>query len=249
MKQNILSLLKSLEKEKNIKILLAVESGSREWGFASDDSDYDVRCIHVSKIDKYLSLDTPSAQVDLMKDEIDIVSWDVKKFFSLFLKSNPTVSEWLSSKIVYINNKINGFNQKQLREIFDLGFSRYAIKKHYINLAKENYYKYIKDKNEVSLKKYVYILRALGCVEFIQKTNSLPPLDWKESSIYLPDKIKDFFSNVVKSKKSSEKNIGIREKRIDDYIESCFNIDFDKSLSNFDKEKINNIVINAIKEK
>jgi predicted nucleotidyltransferase len=45
MKKEILVKIKQFEKKNKVRILLAVESGSREWGFASEDSDYDIRCI------------------------------------------------------------------------------------------------------------------------------------------------------------------------------------------------------------
>ena len=48
--------LNKIEKIKNIKILLAVESGSRAWGFPSIDSDYDVRFIYISPLTDYLSI-------------------------------------------------------------------------------------------------------------------------------------------------------------------------------------------------
>ena len=41
--------LDKIEKQCDVKILLAVESGSRAWGFASPDSDYDVRFIYMHK--------------------------------------------------------------------------------------------------------------------------------------------------------------------------------------------------------
>lgn len=43
--------LKEIEKSENVKILHAVESGSRAWEFESPDSDFDVRFIYVRKID------------------------------------------------------------------------------------------------------------------------------------------------------------------------------------------------------
>lgn len=49
MKDIILNELKNIEKTENVHILLAVESGSRAWGFASPDSDYDVRFIYSRK--------------------------------------------------------------------------------------------------------------------------------------------------------------------------------------------------------
>ena len=56
MKDEITKELLRLEKLHDIKILYAVESGSRAWGFASTDSDWDVRYIYVHQLDWYLKL-------------------------------------------------------------------------------------------------------------------------------------------------------------------------------------------------
>lgn len=55
MTPKILDKLKEIEATRNIEILLAVESGSRAWGFASPDSDYDIRFIYRHEKDWYLS--------------------------------------------------------------------------------------------------------------------------------------------------------------------------------------------------
>lgn len=57
MRETILSKLDEIENRENVKILLAVESGSRAWGFASPDSDYDVRFIYVRPKEDYLRLE------------------------------------------------------------------------------------------------------------------------------------------------------------------------------------------------
>ena len=57
MKETILKKLNEIERTENVRILLAVESGSRAWGFASPDSDYDVRFIYVRPKKEYLRLD------------------------------------------------------------------------------------------------------------------------------------------------------------------------------------------------
>ena len=39
--------LAEIGRERGVKVLCAMESGSRAWGFASPDSDFDVRFIYV----------------------------------------------------------------------------------------------------------------------------------------------------------------------------------------------------------
>ena len=88
-----------------VEILLAVESGSRAWGFASTDSDYDVRFVYMRPVREYLRLDKVRDVIDWrLDDDLDIVGWDVFKFLGLLVKSNPTAFEWLGSKIVYMED-------------------------------------------------------------------------------------------------------------------------------------------------
>jgi len=240
--EKVFILLKELEIKNKIKILFAVESGSREWGFASEDSDYDVRAVHYSSIEKYLGLEPVPEQLELIRGNVDIVSWDIRKFASLFLKSNPTVSEWLKSKTIYIDST---YRKIFCRE-FEKGFSDFALKKHYISLARQNYEKYIRGK-EVNLKKYVYILRAIGCVNFLIKENTPPPLNYKEILPYLPKYVAEFMNTIVKKKKKSEKTIAESNKRVNKYIESYFKKKFRETESIFDRAKINKLIIKIIK--
>lgn len=94
--------LNEIEEKENVKILHAVESGSRAWGFASPDSDYDVRFIYVRKKEDYLTLCEKSDVIEWQLDEtLDINGWDLKKALQLFHKSNATLFEWSNSPIVY----------------------------------------------------------------------------------------------------------------------------------------------------
>ena len=54
LKETIIRELKKIEKTENIKIIHAIESGSRAWGFPSPDSDYDVRFIYIRPKEFYL---------------------------------------------------------------------------------------------------------------------------------------------------------------------------------------------------
>lgn len=90
MKEKIQEQLRRIEEAENIKILLAVESGSRAWGFASPDSDYDVRFIYIRRLEDYLRLDAIRDVIELPIDDVlDINGWDLQKTLRLLHKSNP----------------------------------------------------------------------------------------------------------------------------------------------------------------
>lgn len=73
MRDKIIKGLNRIEREEHIRILLAVESGSRAWGFAGTDSDYDVRFIYVRDEDFYLRLDDTRYVIEYpINDLLDI---------------------------------------------------------------------------------------------------------------------------------------------------------------------------------
>ena len=91
-----------IEQKENVRILMAVESGSRAWGFASPDSDYDVRFLYIRKKSDYLRLDPVRDVIEWQLDDtLDINGWDIKKALSLLHSSNPTILEWCMSPIIY----------------------------------------------------------------------------------------------------------------------------------------------------
>lgn len=78
MKELIQEKLREIEQREECRILLAVESGSRAWGFASPDSDYDVRFIYVRPEKAYLRLDRTRDVIEVpINDELDINGWDM----------------------------------------------------------------------------------------------------------------------------------------------------------------------------
>ena len=92
--------LNKIEREFNVKILYAVESGSRGWGFANEDSDYDVRFIYMRPISNYLSIDRKRDVIDIhdlgrreYDYDLDLSGWDITKTLSLHRKSNPALRE------------------------------------------------------------------------------------------------------------------------------------------------------------
>jgi len=90
--------LKRVEAEEEVVICLAVESGSRAWGFSSRDSDYDVRFIYARRPAAYLSVRGDKFRDVIERpivDEIDLNGWNIRKALGLYLKSNPPLLEWL----------------------------------------------------------------------------------------------------------------------------------------------------------
>ena len=133
--------LKEIEEKENVKIIYCVESGSRAWGFASPDSDYDVRFIYVRNKEDYLKLNKNRDVIEWRLDDVlDINGWDIQKALRLLYKSNPTLFEWSMSPIVYKTTpqweKISGI------------VSQYFLEKtgvyHYLSMAKGNYREYLK---------------------------------------------------------------------------------------------------------
>ena len=176
MRKKIKEQLRRIEDAENIKILLAVESGSRAWGFASPDSDYDVRFVYIRSLEDYLRLDAIRDVIELPIDDVlDINGWDLQKTLRLLHKSNPTLFEWFSSPIVY---KKTEFSDK-FRDLMMHYFSPKKTLYHYVSMAEGNYREYLKG-DLVKAKKYFYALRPVLACQWILDRGTPPPMLFSE---------------------------------------------------------------------
>jgi predicted nucleotidyltransferase len=189
MREKILNKLKEIEQRENVKILLAVESGSRAWGFASPDSDYDVRFIYVRPREAYLRLEKQRDVIELpIEGELDINGWDLDKTLRLLRASNPTLFEWFSSPIVYRETAF----ALEFRSIMQQYFSSKRGLSHYLSMASSNYREYLKG-DTVRAKKYFYVLRPVLACKWILDKGSPPPMLFSElmeaelDPVLLPD--------------------------------------------------------------
>ena|SRR3989338_11035355 len=245
MKKQVLDAIKEIEKKHKVKILWAIESGSRAWRFASQDSDYDIRCMHIGNLDGYIGLDDSPKQINLNKNNLDVESWDIRKFVELSIKSNPQIAEWLRSPIVYVDSPI----RKQIKKYFDEGCSLEFLRQHYIRMSKRNYHKYMGIGMAHSCKKYLYVLRGIACAIYIEKLNKLPPLPYKEVVKYLPEHIRKFFEKCVIQKNATEKAQIIADEKVSEFIDSCIGQSFDKIDTTFKKrDELNKYLIKIIKK-
>ncbi|MEK6859354.1 MAG: nucleotidyltransferase domain-containing protein [Nanoarchaeota archaeon] len=245
MRSKIIKSIKEAEKKHNVNILWAIESGSRAWGFASEDSDYDIRCMHIGKTDSYLGLFQPPLQINYLEGKIDLESWDIKKFAQLTLKSNPQIAEWLRSPIVYIDSPI----RLKFRRYFDQGCSLEFLRQHYISMARQNYHKYMGIGVSHSCKKYLYVLRGIACANYIEKEKKLPPLPYKDAIPYLPKYTQDFFERCVIQKNTTEKAEILSDERVSNFIDSSLSQSSGKVNAKFKKAKgLNKYLIKIIKK-
>ncbi|OXM87231.1 nucleotidyltransferase domain-containing protein [Paenibacillus rigui] len=173
----IMEELRRIEQEEQVKIVYACESGSRAWGFPSQDSDYDVRFLYVRPVNWYLSIFDKRDVIERpISDMLDINGWDVKKALNLFRKSNPPLLEWLQSPMKYYESFTVA---ERIRRISPLTFSPKSCMYHYLNMAKGNYREYLQGE-QVKIKKYFYVLRPILACAWIEQFNSMPPMAFDE---------------------------------------------------------------------
>lgn len=176
-RKTILSRLEAIEQERGVRILFAVESGSRAWGFASPDSDYDVRFVYVHPREWYLRVEPQRDVIEEPIDgDLDINGWDLRKALRLMLKANPVLIEWLDSPIAYREVPQARAEFKALATTY---FLPAACWHHYHSIAKNNYRGYLQDET-VRLKKYFYVLRPLLAARWIDAGRGPAPMRFQE---------------------------------------------------------------------
>ena len=168
--------LDMIEKKHDVQILLAVESGSRAWGFASPDSDYDVRFIYKHREEEYLRIDTMKDVIEWQLDEVlDINGWDLRKAMLAFGKGNPNVMEWANSPIIYRKTE----KWDILKEVVLHYFSEKASLYHYYGIANNTFRSFLTG-DMIRYKKYFYALRPLLCCRWIERYHSVPPMEFEK---------------------------------------------------------------------
>ncbi|WP_339064155.1 nucleotidyltransferase domain-containing protein [Tepidibacillus marianensis] len=212
-----------MEKNEQVKVLFAVESGSRAWGFPSKDSDYDVRFIYIHRPEWYFSIDEKRDVLEYPIHELlDISGWDIRKALNLFRKSNPALMEWLRSPILYLEQY--SFLEK-LRELSQLYFSPKSSIYHYLHMASGNYRDYLQGE-QIKIKKYFYVLRPILACQWIEKYETIPPMEFEklvESLVTDPELNKEINKLLARKKSGEELSIEPRIGVISEFIEVQLN--------------------------
>ena len=224
MRAIITAKLAEIEAEHGVRILFAIESGSRAWGFPSPDSDYDVRFVYAHEPDWYLSLKPGRDVIELpISDELDIGGWDLRKALNLLLRANPVLLEWLSSPIRYLWQEGPTAELIALAEKVTFGT---ASRHHYLNLGEGQWARHIADQTEVNAKKYFYILRPALALRWLRlNPDVLPPMNLQAlvAGLDLPDEtVREIADLVTRKAELSEIGTGPRIAVIDTLIAEEF---------------------------
>ena len=175
MRDEILAALCSIEAEAQVRVLLAVESGSRAWGFASPDSDYDVRFIYVHEPAWYLTVFESRDVIEkMLPGELDVSGWDLRKSLRLFSKCNLALNEWLGSPVVY--SETSEF-RSELRALIPMFFNPTRATHHYRSMANQALSN-LTSEYQISIKKLLYAARALLACRWIRQYKSQPPTEF-----------------------------------------------------------------------
>jgi uncharacterized protein len=217
----ILDGLAAIEREEGARVLIAVESGSRAWGFPSPDSDYDVRFLYVKPRDWYLSIRPGRDVIERpIVDLMDYSGWDMRKALGLLVGGNPALLEWLASPIRY---RVDDWVHAALLRHAELIDHRAAALQHYASLARGQYARLIDGRSEVELKKYFYALRPALALRWLRQVPAgrvpmaLPAL---LRDLDLPSDLRDAIAELLRRKaETREMGDGPRLPAVDRLIE------------------------------
>lgn len=161
-----------------VRILLAVESGSRAWGFPSPDSDYDVRFIYMRPQDDYLSIGTPRDVIEApITAELDVNGWDLRKALQLAVRSNAVVLEWLGSPIRY---RADAAAVALLTSCALDAAWLPALAYHYDRLARRSWQPAPDAPGPIRLKSYFYALRPALALAWMRTRAEPPPMNLQQ---------------------------------------------------------------------
>ena len=176
MRRTIEDRLAAIEAEEEVRILLAVESGSRGWGFHSPDSDYDVRFVYVRPPDWHVALQRGRDVIERpISDELDLGGWELRKALLLLLKGNAVIGEWLRAPLIYRSKP------EAVEALTDLAMraaDRRAATWHYLNVLRSNLDRAGDTGGRRRIKRVFYALRPALALRWMRLRDAgLPPMD------------------------------------------------------------------------
>jgi uncharacterized protein len=154
---------------------LAIESGSRAWGFSSPDSNYDCRFVFVRRAVAHITPWTMRDVIELpLEGDIDANGRDLRKALQLLLKGNAVIVEWLRSPVIY---RGQAWFRDAFLEFARHAASREAICRHYLHLGERRRKVYFADESNIP-QKIFYALRPAAALRWLRMhpTEAVAPM-------------------------------------------------------------------------
>ncbi len=220
----ILADLARLQAEHGVRVLFAVESGSRAWGFPSPDSDFDARFVYVRPLADYLRLFPVRDVIEQPIEGLyDVNGWDIRKALQLLLKPNPVLLEWLSSPIRYLWDEALC---AQLTAFANRTAYAQACVHHYLGVGTRLRAEYLDGRTDVNLKKYFYVVRPALCLGWVrERLPGAPPMALSAlmEPLPLPAGFREAIAQLlVRKAAASEVGTGARIDVLDAYVAEQF---------------------------
>ena len=219
------TLLDTVSAQNRVAIPLAIESGSRAWGFPSPDSDYDCRFIYVRSADQYLSPWVPRDVIETpLVGDLDVNGWDLGKALKLMLKGNAVIIEWLKSPIIYRGDA-------EFRDAFLALAEQHShptlIARHYLHLGERQRNTYFSDHKHVAIKKLFYALRPAAALRWMRVNGMvrLPPMHFPAlmAECDAPSEVAAMVADLLAKKaETRELGTGLLPDAIRDFIDGEF---------------------------
>jgi uncharacterized protein len=131
-----------------------------------------------------------------------ISGWDIRKALRLFAKANPPLIEWLSSPMIYQED--SSF-RSELLELLPRYYEPRTCMYHYIHMAENNRRDYLEG-SIVWVKKYLYVLRPILAVRWIEQGRGPVPMAFTELFATIQDNIAliESINSLIDRKRNGE---------------------------------------------
>jgi uncharacterized protein len=156
---NVQQRLQEVIREQPYPLLFVTMSGAHLYGFPSPDSDYDLRGVHVLPVREVVGLEPGHETIEISRDEpgleLDLVTHDARKFFTLLLRKNGYVLEQLYSPLVLHTTP----QHAELKQIARGCITRHHAH-HYFGFAETQWKLFVKESPR-RVKPLLYVFRVL----------------------------------------------------------------------------------------
>ena len=249
MKDRILKIIKEIEKEKNVKVILVADTGSRSLGYSTSSSDYDIRFIYIQKPEKYLRLGIGKDTIERKADNFDFVGFDLRKALEMIRKSNIQMWQWLYSTQVILKTELSEKIKNLMPEFF---VPKIALHQ-YAGISSNNFKRKIAKEENVKIKYYILSVIRIATGLKIARDKKYPEIEHIDHiGNILPEKVYEEVKRILKLRTEFFQETVAANKILDSFIKE--NIEMLNTISDSievkerEQEKLDELFFEIVKD-